>query len=351
MDQTKAKEPSLLCLDIGSGTQDVLLYLPDRELENCPKFVLPSPAVQVAHRIRSLTRQGRPVYLFGTNMGGGFREALLEHLEAGLDAAAHPDAAYSLGDDLERVAGIGIDIRPSCPLGHVPVHLADYEPGFWSHFLGLLGLEPPCFVLAAAQDHGHHSGESNRKGRFRLWKELLGPEGLPVQDLLFDTPPEPFTRLQALQACKGGAPVADTGAAAALGALFVPEIEAENRKRGICVVNVGNSHTIGFLLSRDKVLGIYEHHTEILSPEKLWADLSAFRRGELKEEAVFDDQGHGCTVCELPQGVGPFDSLYVLGPRRSLLQGYPVAFPAPGGDMMLAGCFGLLKGWWAKRKP
>ena len=27
-----------------------------------------------------------------------------------------------------------------------------------------------------------------------------------------------------------------------------------------------------------------------------------------------------------------------------MLDGYDVSFPAPGGDMMLAGCFGLIKG-------
>ncbi len=31
-----------LFLDIGSGTQDVLLHRPGTVLENCPKFVLPS---------------------------------------------------------------------------------------------------------------------------------------------------------------------------------------------------------------------------------------------------------------------------------------------------------------------
>ena len=36
-----------LCIDIGSGTQDVLLYSPDTEVENCPKFVLPAPALQI----------------------------------------------------------------------------------------------------------------------------------------------------------------------------------------------------------------------------------------------------------------------------------------------------------------
>ena len=34
----------ILSLDIGSGTQDVLLALPGERAENWPRFVLPSPA-------------------------------------------------------------------------------------------------------------------------------------------------------------------------------------------------------------------------------------------------------------------------------------------------------------------
>ena len=42
----------ILSLDIGSGTQDVLLALPGERAENWPRFVLPSPALGIADRIR-----------------------------------------------------------------------------------------------------------------------------------------------------------------------------------------------------------------------------------------------------------------------------------------------------------
>ena len=47
----------VLCLDIGSGTQDALLARPGLEYENWPRFVLPSPARLVAQRIRELTEK------------------------------------------------------------------------------------------------------------------------------------------------------------------------------------------------------------------------------------------------------------------------------------------------------
>ncbi len=47
------------------------------------------------------------------------------------------------------------------------------------------------------------------------------------------------------------------------------------------------------------------------------------------------------TVPDLPDGFG---RIVVLGPgRRALLADARVEFLAPGGDMMLAGCFGLLE--------
>ena len=63
----------VLCLDIGSGTQDALLARPGLEYENWPRFVLPSPARLVAQRIRELTLLRRGLWLHGGNMGGGMQ--------------------------------------------------------------------------------------------------------------------------------------------------------------------------------------------------------------------------------------------------------------------------------------
>ena len=207
----------ILSLDIGSGTQDALLALPGERAENWPRFVLPSPALGIAGRIRRHTAAGRPVWLYGHNMGGGFAVAVQEQAAAGLAPAASPDAALALHDNPERVKAQGVSITPSCPKGYAAVPLADYEPGFWDGLLSAAGLPKPSLVVAAAQDHGHHP-EGNRAGRFNLWRALLTEtQGDPAR-WLYDTPPAPCTRLSALRQCTGG-PVADTAAAAVLGAL------------------------------------------------------------------------------------------------------------------------------------
>ncbi|MDD4731106.1 MAG: DUF1786 domain-containing protein [Desulfovibrio sp.] len=331
-----------LILDIGSGTQDVLYHFPGLELENCPKFVLPSTARMVARRINAL--QGRPLWLHGRNMGGGFFRALQAHLDAGGPVAATQAAAYSIGDDLEQVRAKGIEFAEDCPHGYEPVLLADYVPEFWHTLLDHAGLERPAQIMACAQDHGFHPGRSNRLGRFTLWKRLLLESHGNPADLLYSNVPTEMTRLADLQASIGGGLVADTGAAAVLGALHEAPIAAHSHAQGITVVNVGNSHLIAFLIYQERIWGVYEHHTGLVDAARLQAHLERFRTGSLPMDEVFEDRGHGCLTLDLPEAARGFTPTYVLGPRRHLLQGAEVTFPAPGGDMMLAGCFGMLKG-------
>ena len=340
----------ILCLDIGSGTQDVLYYFPDREIENCPKFILPSPAVMVAQKIATLTEQKKNIYLYGQNMGGGFKIALRDHLNKGLQVAVHPVAALALADNLQKVEGLGVKITESCPPGFSPVYLTDFDPGFWLSFLALSGLDYPDFVLACVQDHGFHPQTSNRKGRFELWEEFLQKSQGRLEELIFSEPPQQLTRLKSLKDMIGAGMVADTGAAALLGALFVPEVEEMTFRQGICVVNIGNSHTIAFLVYKQKVWGIYEHHTRLLDGQKLMRQLELFRQGKLTNDQIFADNGHGCLVLDLPAEARGFEPVFVLGPKRKMVENFDVQFLSPGGDMMLAGCFGLLKGMEYQRK-
>lgn len=74
--------------------------------------------------------------------------------------------------------------------------------------------------------------------------------------------------------------------------------------------------------------------------------LEKLARGTLTNEEVFNTSGHGALILERPSNNGgSFPFLAVTGPRRemlrrSLLQPYEAT---PHGDMMLAGCFGLLR--------
>lgn len=339
-----APHAPILCLDIGSGTQDVLLYFPDREIENCPKLVLPAPARVLAGRIREATAQGRAVHLHGSNMGGGFHSAMKAQLAAGLGFSCTRAAAFSLADDLDALAATGVVIREDCPKGAVELLAVDYDPEFWARALDTLGLPRPALVAACAQDHGFHPGQSNRRGRFVLWEKLLLEAAGRPESLLYQDVPACLTRLADLQRSIGGGPVADTGAAAVLGGLFEPSIRERTNRTGLTLVNIGNSHTVAFLLFQGRVWGVYEHHTGLVDAPRLWEQLARFRAGSLSFEEVFDDRGHGTMRLDLPDAAGGFAETLVIGPRRGLLKGHPVEFPAPGGDMMLTGSFGLVEG-------
>jgi len=337
-------EGPILCLDIGSGTQDVLLYFSDRTIENCPKLVLPAPAKVLGGRIRQATAQGRAVHLHGCNMGGGFHSAVKAHRAAGLPISCTRAAAYSLADDLLALAATGVTIREDCPEGALPLLAVDYDPEFWARALDALGLPRPRLVTACAQDHGFHPGKSNRMGRFVLWEELLlKAEGHP-ETLLYQDVPACFTRLADLQKAIGGGPVADTGAAAVLGGLFEPAIRKRAQRSGLTLINVGNSHTVAFLLYQDRVWGVYEHHTGLVDAPRLWEQLARLRTGALAFQEVFDDRGHGAMHLTLPEAAQGFADTLVIGPQRGMLADYAVEFPAPGGDMMLTGSFGLVEG-------
>ena len=73
----------ILAVDIGAGTQDILLYEEGIPVENCVKLVLPSGTKQVAGKIARATAEGRDIFLSGHLMGGGpLVRALQKHLES-----------------------------------------------------------------------------------------------------------------------------------------------------------------------------------------------------------------------------------------------------------------------------
>src|SRR5579863_5393090 len=61
----------ILAVDVGTGTQDILLFESGKTIENCFKLVMPSPTVIVAERIKRATERGQPLILTGVTMGGG----------------------------------------------------------------------------------------------------------------------------------------------------------------------------------------------------------------------------------------------------------------------------------------
>lgn len=343
----------ILAIDVGTGTQDILLFDSEKPVENCVKLVLPSPTEIAARRIRRATREGRPVALTGTIAGGGpCSWALEDHLRAGLAAYATPQAAQTLDDDLARVREMGVTLvseDEATSLAAEPIELADLDIATIRAVLEAYE-EPGDFdgIAAGCLDHGAAPPDvSDRLFRFEHLKRRLEV----ANDLLSfayapDDLPQYLTRARAVVDSAGGeADVSfmDTGAAAALGALHDEVVRGAPES---VVVNAGNMHLLAFHLRGRAVASVFEHHTGEIEPARAVEMVHRLAEGTLTHDEVFSSSGHGTyhpdrslVRAGLPATVA------LTGPQRERIRGGGLRahLAAPYGDMMLSGCFGLLR--------
>jgi uncharacterized protein (DUF1786 family) len=331
---------SLLAIDIGRGTQDILVFEKDQPVENSTKFVLPSPNVIVAGKIALVTRQKKPLLLSGTVMGGGANvQAIARHIGAGLPTYATPAAAATIHDNLSRVTAMGITITESPPPGAVEIVTTDYMEPELRKTLALFGVSYPQHCAFAVQDHGFSPEKSNRVNRFEIMEAALVREDWQISALLHDPPVPEMSRMHALRVRAPGALVIDTGPSAILGALCDPVVR-KHKETGVVIVNAGNGHTLCVSVKGEEIYGIFEHHTAALGGDHLLELIRKLRDGTLTGQEIFEEGGHGAALHK------PLSAEFIAatGPNRKAL--IPEAYQAaPFGDMMLTGCFGLLSAW------
>jgi uncharacterized protein (DUF1786 family) len=348
----------ILALDIGAGTEDVLLY-DDRKksIENCVKMVLPSPSKVFAEKVREATRLYKDVFVKGDIIGGGaFAFALRNHVEKGLRVIMTGNAAYTVRNDLNEVRDLGIEIttgqsEPGAFTGESLI-IKEVNLRKLQDFLSEFGetLSDVDVVAIAVQDHGvFPKGMSNRKFRIQKMKELLKENPKP-ENLAFteEEIPSFFLRMKsAALASRRRLPRAevllmDTSPAAILGCLKDPVAEKANP---ILAVNVGNGHTMATIISDGKIVGMMEHHTRLLNPQKIEKLLVSFGNGKLGDEEVFKDNGHGLFLLKRPPGFSKIEKVVATGPNRNILAktSIPVHFAAPAGDVMMTGPIGLVE--------
>jgi uncharacterized protein (DUF1786 family) len=341
--------PRILAVDIGTGTQDILVFEAGTLVENAVQLIMPSPTALLADRIKRATGEGADLLLTGVTMGGGPDHWAVEaHLRQGLRVFATPEAARTFDDDLNRVESMGVRVvdGKDGPAGARRMEMRDF---YWPELrqaLSAFGVSTDFDAVAVAVfDHGAAPpGVSDRLFRFDYLREQVERgSGLEGFGFLAKEIPARMTRMQAVaDSWDGSAPLflMDTGPAAVLGALEDSQVASQQT---LTVVNLGNFHTIAALLDRRRIVGLLEHHTGELSMESLESYLEKLASGTLSNREVFDDMGHGA----LELGPPPREPqiIAVTGPRRGLLNGSPLQphFAVPHGDMMLAGCFGLLR--------
>ncbi len=353
----------ILTVDIGTGTQDIFLYDSKLDIENGFKLILPSPTMRIFRGIKTATHNHSPILLTGVTMGGGPASWAVEaHTKAGLPVYATEQAAKTIDDDLEKVTDLGITLLSDDEAASLPdsvqrFELKDFDFAAITKIFTDFGvvLKDLEAVAVAVFDHGEAPAEiSDRQFRFDyLYERIHFRNDLRTfAHLPRDIPPA-MTRLMAVAESSRQVDVPlvvmDTAPAAVLGACFDDVVRM---KTNIMVVNIGNFHTLAFRLSELGVDGIFEHHTGLIDPQKLETILVEFAQGTLEHETIFNDHGHGALVFNnkpFPIEADDFN-LVVTGPRRNMLARGSISinsrlrpyFAVPFGDMMLAGCFGLL---------
>ncbi|MCU0502716.1 MAG: DUF1786 domain-containing protein [Anaerolineae bacterium] len=347
----------ILTVDIGTGTQDILLFDSERAVENCLKLVMPSPTLLIGEQIKRATAARLPLAIRGVVMGGGPAAWAVEaHRRAGLRVLATPAAAATFNDDLDYVQReLGVEIIPDeaarklpsdGQYAHIEFRDFDYEAIRGAFAAFGFDLRPDALALAVF-DHGAAPPDvSDRQFRMDYLVERLGRDRRlsTFACRAADVPPI-MTRLAALAAtalAQAAVPVIvmDTAPAAVLGALDDPVVAAH---RSALVANVGNFHTLAFQFREGAFVRLFEHHTGLLTPATLTGWLRALAAGEISHAAVFADHGHGALA--LDAAAVPLEFLAVVGPRQAMLRdaGLPAYFAVPHGDQMLTGCFGLLR--------
>lgn len=348
----------ILTVDIGTGTQDIFLFDSRLDIENGFKLIVPSPTMIVHRQLEQASRRGEAVLLSGVMMGGGPSQWAAEaHVRAGLPVYATPEAARSFNDDLDVVQASGIQVVSEDEAVGLPasvrrLELKDFDITAIARALDSFGISFGGLdaVAVAVFDHGNAPPDvSDRQFRFDYLDRRIRDENrLSAFAYRAEEVPEIMTRLQAVVHSARGIDcplvVMDTAPAAVLGATFDMRVGVRPRK---LVANVGNFHTLAFRLGPTGIEGVFEHHTGLVDLPKLEALLQALAAGSLKHEDVFGDHGHGALIYTnepLQFGQGDYD-VAVTGPRRSLMkesQALRPYFAVPFGDMMIAGCFGLL---------
>ena len=395
----------ILTVDIGTGTQDIFLYDSDLDIENGFKLVLPSPTMMVHRRLKQSLPSRTPILLSGHQMGGGPSAwAIEEYARAGIPVYMTPTAATTINDELEKVESLGIKIISEDEVHGLSstVHrleLKDFDfPLISKTFTDYdVSLNDLAAIAVAVFDHGNApAGVSDRQFRFDYLDERIrAKNSLSAFAYLSTDIPHIMTRLQSVVDSAGDLPyplvVMDTAPAAVLGATFdsklnsnfSPKINSKLNpkfglnlnpslptRRSMIICNVGNFHTLAFRLGEKGIEGVFEHHTGEIDLPKLESLLRRLADASLKHEDVFNDMGHGALMYTdevFEFGKDEFD-VVVTGPRRSIFSITPAStsgfdtaddhrllnpplsatenlrpyFATPFGDMMIAGCFGLL---------
>ena len=336
----------ILAIDVGTGTQDIMIYDTEKELENAMKLVLPSPHLLISQKIRQTEND---IYFDGEIMGGGkIKNTILEHMQKGYNVVMEPTCAKTIRDDIEQVKSFGIKIADDDKdyRDYAKITLGDINITKLSEFLLGYDLELDFDKIAiAVQDHGYNENMGDRDFRFEKIRQKVSQPISPLDFGFAGEIPEYFTRMQAVrrQVENEGISelplVMDTKFASIAGMCFD---EVASQLNSYIVIDIGNGHTTAASMENSKIQGVFEHHTSSLTGESLERYIKRLASGEITHEEVYNDHGHGAHVLNR---ISKIEKVIVSGPKRELIEKTNLDWhhAAPGGDVMMTGTVGLIK--------
>ncbi|MBR3156254.1 MAG: DUF1786 domain-containing protein [Methanobrevibacter sp.] len=336
----------ILAIDVGTGTQDIMIYDTEKELENSIKLVLPSPHLYISQQIRETEND---IYFTGEIMGGGkIKKSLLEHMEKGYKVVMEPTCAKTIRDNIEQVKSLGIEIADENKdyTDYSKIKLGDINIKKLSEFLLGYDLDFDFDEIAiAVQDHGYNENMGDRDFRFEKIRQKVSHPISPLEFGFKEDMPEYFTRMQAVrrqikdEGIEKLPLVMDTKFASIAGMCYD---EVASRLDSFIVIDIGNGHTTAASIENGKIQGVFEHHTSSLTGESLERYIKRLASGEITHEEVHEDFGHGAHVLN---PITEIEKVIVSGPKRELIEKTNLDWhhAAPGGDVMMTGTIGLIK--------
>lgn len=348
----------ILAIDVGTGTEDILLYDTEKEIENSMKLVIPSPHLTIGQMI---TASESDLYFDGVIMGGGkIKDRCLEHMEKGYKVVFEELSGKTIRDNIEQVKSYGFDVVEEGSYNsenysnYEKISLKDVDVDKLIDIFKYFDLDLEVDeLIVAVQDHGYSEDMGDRDFRFEKIREKL-PEPLPPETFAMEKEevPEYFTRMQSvIKSLEETNPefkpvLMDTKFASLAGVCYDKEIEKLN---SFIVMDIGNGHTTVASIEDGKIQGVFEHHTRDLTPERIEELVLALADGSIKHEDVHDEGGHGAFALN---PISKIEKVVVAGPKRALIEETNLDYyhAAPGGDVMMTGTVGLVKSMEFLRK-
>ncbi len=347
----------ILSVDIGAGTQDILLYDSEKNLENCFKMVLPSPSLIYADKLFKFAESDKKrLLIYGECIGGGKIKKALKYAGSKKEIFITEEAFKTFTYHGEKASEFNVRIIEESNVDKVTkevdeaIKFSESDLSLFKNFPGFGEFDAVCY---AVQEHGARENTSNRVYRLEVFKEKLS-KFKDFRDLAmtnYDEIEDSFYRFKSLfkslKSQRDNVLIMDTAHCAVLGCMQDAYVKNLN---DYMLINFGNGHTTFAVIHNDKVISYMEHHTKCLKePEKLKNLTLKFACGDVTNEEIYNDGGNGAIIFETI-GFENIKKVVVTGPNRNLIKetGLDYYFASPGGDMMMTGPIGLIAS--AKKK-